>query len=157
MISAGNEDGDTWKMMLQLLKEACPIINNQGYGDTDTDGIVRPQFLFISDRDKGLKPVLKSVFPNKYEMSCAKHIEANVAQKFGKQCAKYVCSIAKTFSTRASSYLFDEIRKVKPQAAVYLDNLTESGVLWRSTQWYSNSTPPCAYTSKVWNCNIKHK
>jgi hypothetical protein len=142
MISAGNEDGDTWKTMLQLLKEACPIINDQGYGDTDTDGVVRPPFLFISDRDKGLKPALKAVFPNKYEMSCAKHIEANVAQKFGKQCARYVCSIAKTFSTRASSYLFDEIRKVKPQAAAYLDNLTESGVLWRSTQWYSNSTPP---------------
>jgi hypothetical protein len=105
-------------------------------------GLCRPPFLFISDRDKGLKPALKAVFPNKYEMSCAKHIEANVAQKFGKQCARYVCSIAKTFSTRASSYLFDEIRKVKPQAAAYLDNLTESGVLWRSTQWYSNSTSP---------------
>jgi hypothetical protein len=142
MISAGNEDGDTWKKMLLLLKEACPIIDDQGYGDTDTDGIVRPPFLFISDRDKGLKPALKAVFPNKYEMSCAKHIEANVAQKFGKQCAKYVCSIAKTFSTRASSYFFDEIRKVKPEAAAYLDNLTESGVLWRSTQWYSDSTPP---------------
>jgi MULE transposase domain/SWIM zinc finger len=142
MISAGNEDGDTWKKMLQLLKEACPIIDDQGYGDTDTDGVVRPPFLFISDRDKGLKPALKAIFPNKYEMSCAKHIEANVAQKFGKQCAKYVCSIAKTFSTRASSYLFDEIRKVKPEAAAYLDNLTESGVLWRSTQWHSNSTPP---------------
>ena len=74
-------------------------------------------------------------------MSCAKHIEANVAQKFGKQCAKYVCSIAKTFSTRTASLLLDEICKVKPEAATYLESITESGVLWRSTQCYSDSPP----------------
>ena len=144
MISAGNENGDTWQKMLRLLKEACPIISNQGYGDVETDGVVRPPFLFISDRDKGLKPALKAVFPDKYEMSCAKHIEANVAQKFGKQCARYVCAIAKTFSTRHSSRLFDEIRKVKPEAVNYLEDITNAGVIWRSTQWYSSPTnmPP---------------
>ena len=144
MISAGNEDGDTWQKMLGLLKEACPIISTQGDGDVDNDGVVRPPFMFISDRDKGLKPALKLVFPDKYEMSCAKHIEANVAQKFGKQCARYVCAIAKTFSTRRSTRLFDEIRKVKPDAVKYLEDLTNAGVLWRSTQWYSapTSMPP---------------
>ncbi|KAI2512166.1 MULE transposase domain [Fragilaria crotonensis] len=142
MISAGNEDGATWKKMLELLKKACPIIDDQGYGDTDTDGVVRPPFLFISDRDKGLKEALKSVFPNKYEMSCARHIEANVTQKYGKQCSKFVCSIAKSFSTRNASLLLDEIRKVKPEAATYLEGITASGVLWQSTQWYSDSPSP---------------
>jgi hypothetical protein len=99
MICAGNKDGARWKKMLELLKKVCPIIDDQGYGETDTDGVVRPPFLFISDKEKGLKEALKAVFPNKYEMSCARHIQANVTQKFGKQCAKFVCSIAKSFST----------------------------------------------------------
>jgi hypothetical protein len=83
MICAGNKFGATWKKMLELLKKACPIIDDQGYGDTDTDGVVRPAFLFISDRDKGLKEELEALFPNEYKMSCARHIQANVTQKFG--------------------------------------------------------------------------
>ena len=75
-------------------------------------------------------------------MSCAKHIEANVAQKFGKQCAKFVCAIAKSFSFRSASLLFDEIRKLKPEAARYLENITESGVLCQSTQWFSDLPSP---------------
>lgn len=56
------------KKMLELLKEACPIIDNQGYGDTKTNGIVRlPAFPFLLDKDKGLKPALKEVFPNTYK------------------------------------------------------------------------------------------
>lgn len=55
------------KKMLELLKEACPIIDNQGYGDTKTNGIVRLPFPFLLDRDKGLKPALKEVFPNTYK------------------------------------------------------------------------------------------
>ena len=141
MISAGNEDGASWRKMLRYLKKACPIIGEQVYGNVDVDGVARPPFLFISDRDKGLKPALKAVFPDKFEMSCAKHIEGNVAQKFGKQCSKYVLAIAKTFSTRNSSRLFEEVRRIKPEAATYLDEITDKDrVLWRTTQWYSSST-----------------
>ena len=109
--------------------------------------MVRPPFLIISDHDRGLKPALKAVFTDKYEMSCAMHIEANVAQKYEKQCARHVCAIAKTFSTRHSSCLFDEIRKVKPEAVKYLEDITNAGVLWRSTQRYSSPTnmPPRRY------------
>ncbi len=60
MISAGNEDGNNWRKMLRFLKEACPIIEDQGCGgEVDTEGVVRPPFVFISDRDKGLKPHLR--------------------------------------------------------------------------------------------------
>ena len=143
MLCAGNENRDTSQKMLCLLKESCPIISNQGYGNVDTDGVVRPPFLFISDRDKGLKQALTVMFPDKCEMSCAsKHIEANVAQKYGKQSARYVCAIAKTFSSRRSSSLFDEIQKEKPEVVEYLEDITNAGVLWRSNQWnYLHSIP----------------
>ena len=140
LISSGNEDGDTWNKMLCLLKEACPILTEQGFGDfpvLDADGVMRRPFLFVSDRDKGLKPALRVVFPNNHEMSCAKHIEANVAQRYGKQCSRFVCAIAKSSSARYSNRLLEAIRNIKPDAAVYLEDITNSGTLWRSTQWLS--------------------
>jgi hypothetical protein len=40
--------------------------------------------------------------------------------------------------------LFDEIRKVKPEAVKYLEDITNAGVLWRSTQCHLSPTnmPP---------------
>jgi hypothetical protein len=69
--------------MLELLKVACPFICKQGFGSVtnggeDVDMHPRSQFLFTLDRDKGLQPALKEVFPDNIEMSCTKHIEANV-------------------------------------------------------------------------------
>ena len=104
MIASGNEDRKMWTKMLRVLKEACPIICKQGFRavnqERDVDMRPRSQFLFISDRDKGLKPALKEVFPDNIKMSCAKHIEANVTTKFGRQCGKHIMAMAKTYSVR---------------------------------------------------------
>ena len=97
--------------------------------------------MFISDRDKGLKAALKTVFPNNLEVSCAKHIEANVAQKFGQKCSRMVCAIAKTFSTRRENELFEEIRKIKPAAARYLMEDMNEDVMWRGTSWLCEERP----------------
>ena len=142
MISSGNEDRENWRKMLTKLKEACPLINEQGHGTlTDADNVGKTMFLFVSDRDKGLKPALRDVFPHNREMSCAKHIEANVSQKYGKQCGQYVVAMAKSFSTRYSSELLDNIRAMKEAAATYLEGITMSGILWQSTQWLN--ADPC--------------
>jgi hypothetical protein len=61
MISSGNEDRTTWTKMLTLLKQACPIICKQGFPCGQFN---RTHFLFISHRDKGLKPALKEVIPD---------------------------------------------------------------------------------------------
>jgi hypothetical protein len=105
------------------------IRSNQWYGDVDSDGVlVRPPFLFILDRHKGLKPTLKAVFPDKYKLSCTKHIKANLVQKFGKQCARYyLCAIAKTYATRHSSCLSDEVQNVKTEAVKYLEDISNAG------------------------------
>ena len=90
MIAAGNEDLPTWTVMLTALKEACPIISTEEdsyFGDRTPRHL---KFVFISDRDKGLKGALRSVFPNNLEVSCAKHIEANVSTRFGRSCAQLV-------------------------------------------------------------------
>ena len=89
LISKGNEDGNTWTTMLTLLKEACPILSSQGFVPDGVAGVEYPRayvdyrhpFIFVSDRDKGLKPALQAVFPRNYAVSCAKHIQANVCQR----------------------------------------------------------------------------
>jgi ribosomal protein L32 len=142
MISSGNEDRKTWTKMLGLLKEACPIITQQGFsavhGKEDAAAppqAERTQFLFVSDRDKGLKPALKEVFPDNVEMSCAKHIEANVMQKFGKKCSSHVMAMAKTYSVRYYEYVLEQIRTKKPSAATYVEDISERGTLWSNSQW----------------------
>ena len=145
MISSGNEDRKTWTKMLTLLKQACPIICKQGFpcGQFKRNYADRTQFLFISDRDKGLKPALKEVFPDNYEMSCAKHIEANVTQRYGRICGRHVMAMAKTYSQRYYNQVLDVIRQSKPQAAEYIDKITSDGILWANLQWTSsNGTLP---------------
>jgi Transposase, Mutator family len=132
MIAAGNEDRRTWVRMQTYLKEAFPIISHQGQGDercanisqqgqgegvddaslpkTSASNRATP-FLFVSDRDKGLKEAVKEVFPANVEFSCAQHIRANVLQRFGKNASKYVMAIAKTYSARYVEILMEKTKK----------------------------------------------
>ena len=131
MISDGNEDGETWTKMLTLLKRACPIIHEQGH----RTGIFEHPFLFVSDRDKGLLLDLKEVFPRNFDISCAKHIQKNVCTQFGKPLLQPVMAIAKTYSARRACNILDRIRQDKPRAAAYIENLENTGVLWKCSQW----------------------
>ena len=95
LICSGNEDRATWTKILTLLKEASPIlIAEQGLDDHQGKdaAFCGRSFVFVSDRDKGLMPALKEVFPRNLELSCAKHIASNVTQRFGKQCGWAVCN-----------------------------------------------------------------
>jgi MULE transposase domain/Ulp1 protease family, C-terminal catalytic domain len=125
LLSAGNEDNKTWTTFLLKLREACPIIIKQG------DDSSFP-FCFVSDRDKGLKQALKTVFPDNVDLLCVKHIEANVRQRFGAECASYVFPIARTFSTRQQQFFMDKVHKIKTGAASYLENIDG---LWKNTSW----------------------
>jgi hypothetical protein len=84
--------------MLTNSKEACSLIAEQGNESiADSDGVEKRMFLFVSDCDKGLKPAVRDVFPNNHKMSCAKHIKADISQKYGKQCGKYVLQLPSPF------------------------------------------------------------
>ena len=94
----------------------------------------RSQFLFISDRDKGLKPARKEVFPDNIEMSCAMHIEAKVTTKFGGQCGKHIM-MAITYAVCYYGMLLEQIRTIKESAASYIEDIKERGILWSNSQW----------------------
>ena len=124
MIHSGNEDLSSWTEMLTALKEACPRVatetdDNSYYGEGMVPGL---KFAFISDRDKGLKRAMQSIFPDNVEIYCVKHIEANVAAQrgFGQQCARLVLPLARTFSTLREAELLGKMRSIKPAAATYV-------------------------------------
>ena len=138
LISKGNEDGATWTKMLRLLYQACPSLSvHEPTLDVrrytgEEYGTQNHAFLFMSDRDKGLQPALAEVFPNNIAMSCAMHIKSNVAQRFGQASAREIITIAKTYSARYAAHLVNEVRRHKPEAAEYIDDITD---LWKSSQW----------------------
>ena len=105
----------------------------------------RTQFIFTSDRDKRLKPALKEVLLNHVEMSCAKHIEANVTIKYGKQCGKHVMAMAKTFSVHYFDMLLEQVRASRPNAASYIENIMDKGIRWSNLQCIEagDRLPPC--------------
>jgi hypothetical protein len=118
--------------MLLLLKECCPSLLKCNEVDVPGYGMHQHAFLFMSDCDKGLQPALMDVFPNNISMACAMHIKANVAQRFGQACSRNVINISKTYSVRYASYLIEQVRRIKPEAAEYIDSITD---LWRSADW----------------------
>jgi hypothetical protein len=59
--------------------------------------VIKTGFVFVSDCNKGLKPALKDVFPNNHEMSCAKHIEANVTQRYGNNAGNMLWQLLSPF------------------------------------------------------------
>ena len=75
MISSGNEDRKTLTKRLGSLKQACSIICKHCFPCRRKyeKYAARKQFLFISDRNKGLKPALKEVFPYNWGELCKSH------------------------------------------------------------------------------------
>ena len=65
------------------------------------------------------------LFPiaNSVDFLCVKHIEANIRQRFGAECATYVFRIARTFSIRQQQPSMEKVHKVKAGAALYLGNI----------------------------------
>jgi hypothetical protein len=116
-------------------KEACPIISQQ-----EERKNIYP-FSFISDQDKGLKPALAATFPRNLDLSCAKHIEANVRQRYGAQCGTFVMRIAMTYSIRQQKWYMEQVRRIKPAAAIYLQQIDG---LWKNTSWLQDNAalPP---------------
>ena len=142
MIAAGNENRETWVQMLTYLKEACPIVSQQGrqlrmVNDHAPvcETSFETSFVFVSDRNKGLKKAVKEVFSTNLEYSCAQHIRANVTQRFGRNASQCVMAIAKTYSAQYAEMLMDKTKQVKPQAVLYIQKIEEGGVMWKSSQW----------------------
>jgi hypothetical protein len=139
MIAIGNKDRKTRAKMLELFKEACPVICKHGFGSVnggeDVDMHPPSQLLFTLDRNKDLKPALKEMFPDNIKMSCAKHIEANVNTKFGRQCGKHKMAMAKTYSVLYYNMVLEQMRTTKAGTTTYIEDIKTREILCSNLQW----------------------
>jgi Transposase, Mutator family len=119
------------------LKKACPSLNGQ------VRRVGLSKFVFISDRDKGLKQSLAELLANHHAMSCAIHIQRNTFAKFGQKVSKFVNDICKTYSARREEELFDKIERLSVAAKNYLKAIPAKE--WRSTEWVRTPTLPARY------------
>ena len=133
-IMVGNECYQNWQYFNQLFLEACPIVAKILPGKTYSD------YVFISDRQKGLDLSLKDTFPNNLAIHCAYHIKANVQQRYGKQAAEYVSKICKTYSRKKEALFFTQLGVVSNAAAEYLSRIDPKE--WRSTAWVEETPTP---------------
>jgi hypothetical protein len=72
-------------------------------------------------------------------MSCAKHMEANVTTKFGRQCGKQVMAMAKTYSVRSYNTVLEQICTTKAGATTYIEDITTRPILWSNLQWTADA------------------
>lgn len=146
-ITHNNEDKDNWDFEFANFKTVMPCVfnlRNDTLYSQDNDIIVQDatshDAFFIADRDKGIAALANKVFPTHHIANCAKHIERNIEIQFGKQAAKDVIMISKTFSTRQEDYLFEHTKKVNKRAESYLWGIDPK--LWRGTEYTRNENLP---------------
>lgn len=97
-------------------------------------------FSFISDRQKGLVKALKTVFPNCHSSNCAVHIARNIQTKHGRDVAKEVLQLAKTFSQSEAESIIEGLPE---KAREYVENIEEN--TWRNTAWLEDEELPPRY------------
>jgi hypothetical protein len=93
-------------MKLRRIGQRCSVVSSKLFPSS-----LKPKkpIVFVSDRNKGLKPALREVFLDICETSCAYHIQANVKQKFGDACSTHVMAMAKSYSLRYFNQVLDTI------------------------------------------------
>ncbi len=135
-----NENINGWNFFLKNFKKACPnLIEDHRLPRCR----LYKYWSFVSDRDKGLLPALKKIFPDNHHSNCLFHIQQNVVTQFGKKCGEYTFSLGKTFSITEEEELFEKIRKCSVKAEQYL--LRIDAETWRSTEWVRNDNLPPRY------------
>lgn len=125
-ITAENEGTSGWNYFLQNLKTALPCLEENSNN-----------FVFMSDREKGLELALVQCFPRNHSVFCAVHIMRNVLTKFGRVRHDNIMKIAKTHCNIEETKYLSEIGMKSPTARLYIEAIDPTK--WRSCQWVTNN------------------
>jgi hypothetical protein len=81
------------------------------------------KYVFISDRDKGLDPVIKQRFPYVKQSFCCQHLCDNIVAAYGAKCKALFWPIAQAKTKQAFESALAELRACNTSAADYLDSI----------------------------------
>jgi MULE transposase domain/SWIM zinc finger len=79
-----------------------------------------PEYVIISDRDKGLLNAVESKLPGAYHAMCCQHIAENVHKKFGREHKAPFWQIARAQSQSAFDTAVQALQRDSPQVEEYL-------------------------------------
>jgi hypothetical protein len=106
----GNESESTWTSFLEFLHGHLTFMNDASA-------------TFVSDRDKGLKESISTVFSSAANLPCCQHLAENVKSYFGTDIAELFRAMTKTFDQNTFSRLSGKINLKSPAALAYINNI----------------------------------
>ena len=149
-VSSGNADFTKWDLFNLLFPKSCCSVS------VIEDGYKYSQYVFVSDRAKGMDKSLAKTFPKNHTINCVHHIKQNVKQQFGPNTADMVFLITTSFSTLQEETLLLELQTKS-------ENLM---IIWRKYKFFNGvihngynkkASSKTDVATKVWDSYFKHK
>ena len=119
------ESTEHWTWFMQFLSKNFTCFNDQ-------------DFIFISDRDKGISIGLDEVFPKSYQAMCCQHLADNVQARYGVLPRKIFWQMARARSWKLYEEARSELLVASSEAVSYLDGID-------TTRWALHSFPHARY------------
>jgi hypothetical protein len=99
-----------WTWFFEHLQGSCPVTLDENY-------------IFISDREKGLSPAIEKVYPIAFHAYCCQHIADNIQTQFGIKCRSPFWAYARAKSKVAFDKALADLYKVNEKAGEYVDRI----------------------------------
>jgi hypothetical protein len=105
-------------------------------------GLKRQEYVFISDREKGIFEGVSATFPKAFPVHCNQHIADNIQVKFGVAARKQFWKIAQAYFKDEFTTALAVLKAENPPAAAYLSNIPTASWAWhaRKTCQYGHDT-----------------
>jgi hypothetical protein len=87
------------------------------------DDALPPQYVIMSDRDKGLVQAVSSRLPGAYHAMCCQHIAENIHKRFGKDFKARFWQIARTSTQSAFDIAIQALRRDAPEVEEYMSSI----------------------------------
>jgi MULE transposase domain len=87
------------------------------------DHALPPQYVIISDRDKGLVQAVDSKLPGAYHAMCCQHIAENIHKRFGKDYKARFWQIARASTRSAFDIAVQALQRDAPEVEEYMSSI----------------------------------
>ena len=87
------------------------------------DDALPPQYVIISDRDKGLYNAVQTKLPGAYHAMCCQHIAENIHKKFGREYKAPFWQITRAGSEQAFNEAVQTLQRDAPQVEEYISSI----------------------------------
>jgi hypothetical protein len=92
------------------LQESCP-------------GTSREDYIFISDREKGLSPAIAKIYPSAFHAYCCQYIADNIQTQFGIRCRSLFWAYTRAKTKMVFDKVLAELYKINKKAGKYIDKI----------------------------------